>query len=198
MLFRSRSKARRTLTERHAKADIRPALAAWRAKQSSDLAKLEALWMRQSIDDVQPALLNETLASSDGRIRAASVRVASFWQSRLDKPVDLLAKFVADEHPRVRMEALRALGKIPSARSAELALSAADKPLDKYLEYALWLTVNELAQPWIDSVLSGAWKMDGREKQLEYALKAIEPAQASKVMARIFEKQSIQIGRAHV
>jgi putative heme-binding domain-containing protein len=97
----------------------------------------------------------------------------------------LLAARVADEHPRVRLEALRALARIPTARAAELALSVADKPLDSKLEYALWLTINDLAEPWLAAVKSGAWKPAGRDKQLEFALKAIEPAQASDVLGQL-------------
>src|SRR5439155_296185 len=93
-----------------------------------------------------------------------------------------LAARVADEHPRVRVEALRALARIPTARAAELALSAADKPLDPYLEHALWLTINNLAGPWLTAIKSGEWKAESRPRQLEYGLKAIEPSQASEVL----------------
>ena len=98
---------------------------------------------------------------------------------------ELLAKLVADTHPRVRLEALRALAKIPSAKSAELSLSVLDRPMDPTLDYALWLTINDLAEPWIAAVQSGEWKPEGREKQLEFGLKAIKPEQASRVLGQI-------------
>src|SRR6185503_9227372 len=120
-----------------------------------------------------------------------------------------LTPLVQDDHPRVRIEALRALARIPTARSAELALSVLDAPrsggrqsaadqkedggrlpsaateLDPWLEYALWLTINDLAEPWAAAVESGAWKIEGREKQLQYALKAIEPRIASRLMTKL-------------
>src|SRR5438309_452204 len=102
-------------------------------------------------------------------IRAAATRVLSYWHKQMENPLELLASRIADEHPRVRLEAARALARIPSARSAELVLSAIEKPLDTHLEYAIWLSINDLAQPWIAAVESGAWKSDGR--QLEYGLK---------------------------
>src|SRR5205823_9114974 len=86
-----------------------------------------------------------------------------------------LARLIADDHPRVRLEALRALARIPSAKSAELALSVLDKPMDPFLDYGLWLTMNDLVDPWIAAVRFGAWRIEGREKQLEFGLKAIEP-----------------------
>src|SRR6266498_5270810 len=96
--------------------------------------------------------------------------------------LELLAKLVRDDSPRVRLEALRALAKIPSAKSAELALSVLDKPMDPYLDYALWLTINDLADPWIAAIKSGEWKVEGHEKELEFGLKAIQPEKASMVL----------------
>src|SRR5689334_16851636 len=83
-------------------------------------------------------------------------------------------------------EALRALARIPTARAAELALSVLERqPVDGFLDYALWQTINDLAEPWAAAVESGAWKIEGREKQLQYALKAIEPKLASGLMAKV-------------
>ncbi|MCW5557301.1 MAG: c-type cytochrome [Verrucomicrobiae bacterium] len=96
-----------------------------------------------------------------------------------------LSTLVRDPSPKVRVEALRALAKIPSAESATLALSVLDQPMDPTLDYALWLTINDLVEPWIQSLQSGAWKPEGRERQLEFALKAIPPAQASRVLGQL-------------
>ncbi len=101
------------------------------------------------------------------------------------RALELLAPAVADPHPRVRVEALRALARIPQAGAAALALTAADRPLDKYLEHALWLTVNDLAESWLTAVKAGAWKAAGHEQQLTFALKAIEPAAASEVLGQL-------------
>lgn len=102
-----------------------------------------------------------------------------------------LARLIQDPSPRVRLEALRSLAKIPDAKAAELALSVLDQPMDPTLDYALWLTINDLAAPWIAALESGAWSPVGREKQLEFALKAIKPEQASRVLARILARQPL-------
>ena len=122
--------------------------------------------MFESLNLPEPALLKELLEAKDAHMRAAATRVLSYWQKRVDNSLELLASRVADEHPRVRLEAARALARIPSARSAELVLSALEKPLDTHLEYAIWLSINDLAQPWIEAVESDAWKSEGRQKQL--------------------------------
>ncbi|MGZ8939161.1 MAG: HEAT repeat domain-containing protein, partial [Limisphaerales bacterium] len=146
---------------------------------------LEALWMWQAIDQVNADLLKKNLAAKDGRIRAAATRVLSFWQNRIPNSLDLIAPLVADENGRVRVEAVRAAAKIPEARAAELVLSALDKPVDRFLEYAVWLSINDLAEPWVKAVQNGEWKLEGREKQLEFALRAVEPPHAGVVLSKV-------------
>ncbi len=179
----NKEKARRVLTERGR--DIVPDLKQWVADQKDQKAKLEGLWMYQAIDVVEPALLAELLEASDGRIRAAATRVVSSWHPRVNAPLDWLAKRITDDHPRVRLEAARALSRIPTAHSAELVLSALDKPIDRHLEYTLWLSINDLVEPWLKAIQSGQWKVDGREKQLEFGLNAIEPSMASAVLSEL-------------
>jgi putative heme-binding domain-containing protein len=181
--------AKRVLTER--RAGILPDLGKWTKAQKSERGLLAALWMYQSLDVVEPALLEKLLEAQDGHIRAAATRVLSYWHPRLKNPMDLLAKRAADDFPRVRIEAARALAEIPTARSAELVLGLLDKPMDPYLDYAVWLSINDLAQPWVAAVQSGSWKADGREKQLEFGLKAIEPAQASLVLGQVLQNKTI-------
>lgn len=185
----NQQQARRVLTERGTK--IIGDLARWAKSQKNEDAWLQALWMYQAIDVVEPALLEKVLNAKDGHIRAAATRVVGYWHPRLKAPLDLLAQRVADDFPRARIEAMRALAEIPCARSAELVLGALNKPMDSFLDYAAWLSINDLAQPWVEAVKSGEWKSDGREKQLEFALKAIEPAQAGEVLAQVLKQRSI-------
>ncbi len=170
-----------------------------RTDAGGESGRLASLWLQQGLDWMPTTLLDRLLASTDARIRAAAVRVLGAWaghtpgtfsllQPRLDsgKALELLAKRVVDEHPRVRIEALRALARIPTARAAELALSVLETgTVDGFLDFALWQTINDLAAPWAAAVESSAWKSEGREKQLQYALKAIEPKLASGLMARV-------------
>src|SRR5256885_1792381 len=59
---------------------------------------------------------------------------------------------------------------------------SSDLPMDPFLDYALWLTINDLADPWIAAIKSGEWKVESHEKQLEFGLEAIEPEKASQVL----------------
>ncbi len=105
-----------------------------------------------------------------------------------------IAALAADPHPRVRLEALRSLGRIPMPESAAVVLDAAIKTEgDPFLEYAAWLSINDLARPWTDAIASGAWKIDGREKQLEYGLNAIDPTLAGATLTRLFNDGKVQL-----
>ncbi len=178
--------SRRVLTERGA-TKVKKDLAIWTKKHQDESSRLQSLWMNEALnagqmDAATRSLATALLAAKDGRIRAAAVRALANGIESTPNATDLLATVVCDEHPHVRLEAIRALGRIKSARAAELALTVLDKPMDKFLDYGLWLTINELAEPWLAAVKSGSWKSDGREKQFEFALKSIEPALASELL----------------
>ena len=181
--------AKRVLTERGK--SILKDLERWTREQKDEAGRLQALWMYQAIDVVEPALLDKVLTARDGRIRAAATRVISYWHPRLKNAQELLAKGVADEFPRVRIEAVRALAEIPNARSAELVLCALNLPMDSFLDYAVWLSINDLAKTWVEAVKTGAWKPEGREKQLEFAMKALEPGLAAELVGESLASRPI-------
>jgi HEAT repeat protein len=69
---------------------------------------LEALWVHQWHNVVNPELINALLNSPEHRARAQAVRVVCYQRDRIPNALDLLKKAVLDEHPRVRLEAVRA------------------------------------------------------------------------------------------
>ena len=127
-------------------------------------ARLNALWTYQTVDRVAPVLLKDLLRSSDSRVRAASTRVLRYWRDRVPDALDELAVQIEDSHPRVRLEALVALSHIPSLRSMELALSVLNQAMDRYLEYALTLTVNALREIWEPAYAAGRFDFGGPDR----------------------------------
>ena len=140
-------------------------------------ARLNALWTYQTVDRVAPALLQELLRSSDPRVRAASTRVLRYWRDRIPGALDELAVQIEDSHPRVRLETLVALSHIPSLRSMELALSVLNQPMDRYLEYALTLTVNALREIWEPAYAAGRFDFGGPDR-LSFVVGAV-PSQGA-------------------
>ena len=79
----TRRQAKRLLKERGAQ-DVAPAIALWVEDldpQDADYEHhlLEALWTSQAVDAVNAPLLEQVLAASDPRARAAAVRVLYYW-----------------------------------------------------------------------------------------------------------------------
>src|SRR5207244_2861691 len=101
-------------------------------------------------------------------------RVLGSWSMRLSQPLELLAARVADDHPQVRLEAVRALAQVPTARSVEVAMEALDRPVDHFLDYALWLTARELKPYWLAAMLKGQVDFGGKVEHLLFALQAVD------------------------
>jgi len=186
--------ARRVLAEKLRQ--MRPArvsetVGKWSERRTTDRAKLESAWLYEAVGTFDDGLLLQLLGSKDFNIRVAATRILEYAPGHSKNAEEQLANMISDEHPRVRLEALRVLAKIPSPKSAELALSVLGKPMDPFLDYALWLTINDLADPWIAAIKSGEWKVEGREKQLEFGLKAIEPEKASAVLGQLLGEQPL-------
>jgi putative heme-binding domain-containing protein len=168
--------ARRQLAERGVKHSL-PALRTWvetNAKRQADAEPnlLEGLWTYQTLDVVEAKLLTTLLEARDHRVRAAAVRVLSAWHDRVPGHLALLESRVADDHPQVRLEAVRALATLRSVRAAEVALRALQRPLDTYLDYGLWLTMRELEGEWLPALQAGKFDF-GSVRRLAYALQAV-------------------------
>ena len=74
---------------------------------------------------VEPRLLASSLAAErSAGPRGGRVRVAGALAGRLSDPLGAARPRVVDDHPRVRLEAVRALAHVPAHASAELALRA--------------------------------------------------------------------------
>lgn len=191
----TRHHARRVLKERGA-GEVVPALAAWvkaidDAQPDAEHQRLEALWTYQSLDVVEPALLQRLLTSRDDRVRTAATRVVSYWHNRLSDPVALLAERILDENPRVRLEAARALARIPSTHAAEVALRALNRPVDRFLDYALWLTIRDLQPYWLPEVRSGKSSFEGDARRLVYALEAAGTPEAVEPLLKALHSGAI-------
>ena len=165
---------------------VLPALNNWVSKITSqdsqaDHDRLEALWVCENLNTIQPELLGRVLQSNEPRARAAAVRVAGNWSDQLSDPLKLIAPFVADACPRVRLEAVRALATIPKTESVETATRVLDRPMDPVLDYALWLTCNDLAPVWLPAFEQGKLS-DWPAEHRNYALRAVKSPDAAKVL----------------
>ncbi|HTM53710.1 MAG TPA: PVC-type heme-binding CxxCH protein [Pirellulales bacterium] len=117
---------------------------------------LESLWVYQHHNQVNVPLLERMLASRDFRARAAAARVLCYWRDRIP---DALARFkmlAADEHPRVRLEALRGASFFPQPEAVEIVAIAEQQPLDEYLTYVRGETLKALGPTWQKALASAS------------------------------------------
>src|SRR5262249_49227479 len=112
------------------------------------------------------------LQARDHHARAAATRVLGYWHDRAPNALHLLTDAVADQHPQVRLEAVRALGQIPQPRAVELAMKALDRPVDRTFDYALWLTARGLEPVCLPAVQQAQLDFDGNVRHLLFALQA--------------------------
>jgi putative heme-binding domain-containing protein len=182
----TRAQAKLALRERNP-AEVVTALKTWlrRLKPNdpqADHDRLEALWTCENVNSVDPQLLARVLKSDDPHARAAGVRVVGQWAAQLDDPTALLEPMVQDDFPRVRLEAVRALAEIPTPRSIIIATRVLDKPMDPFIDYALWLTCNELEPTWMPAFQSGKLSDWEKSSHLTFALRAVKSTAALKTL----------------
>lgn len=100
--------------------------------------RLEALWLHQNHNVVNVDLLHAVLASPESRARAAAIRVLAYWHDRVPDALDLLAKQVVDEEPRVRLQAIWALSFFhgeQAVRASEVVVESLVHPQDEFIKH---------------------------------------------------------------
>ncbi len=193
----TRQQAKRVLKERGPEvlADVkRWSRALDNSRSDYHRLRLEALWLYLAFNAVEPELLESLLRCRDPGVRAAATRVLGEWHDRLPQTLNWLRRRVVDDHPRVRLEAVRALARLSDPRAIETAVLALDPPterayateeisknrplppdefvFDQWLDYALWLTARDLQPVWEPALLRGEIDFGGNLRHLTFVLKS--------------------------
>ncbi len=202
----TRLQAKRVLKER-GKEIVLPELEKWvnALPVGDEHARLEAVWVYQSFGQFNLRLLEGLLAAKDPGVRCAAVRLESRLHEVITRPniLPVLAIAVSDENPRVRLEAVRALvaleWTLPSEaeRATEVALRVLDKPMDRILDYALWLTIRELEPYWMPAFKEGKLTFGGDPKKLAFALNAVGTQDAVKPVVTLIDSGKVATENLH-
>lgn len=159
---RTRYRARRELRDRP-KDVVVAAVKKWVAgldKNDPDYDRLvcEGLWALQGQHAVNEdtALLDQVLRAKTFEARAAAMHVVADERDYLPSAFQLLAAGVRDEHPRVRLEAVRGLSFFPTLESAKAALAVLQLPSDSWIDYTLEHTLAALEPAWNGAYQDGS------------------------------------------
>jgi putative heme-binding domain-containing protein len=133
---------------------------------------IDAIGIYETHEVVDPVLLRRLLKSADYRVRAYATRVVGSWNDRLPGALALLAERAADDHPRVRLEAVVAASYVPDPRAVEVAAIAADRPMDRFVTHALTQAVHALKPLWKPAFDAGQLSFGNKAERLQFVMKA--------------------------
>ncbi len=105
----------------------------------------EALWVHQWLNVVNVPLLTRQLRSPEPQARAAATRVLCYWRDRVPGAVELLLAQAKDEHPLVRLEAVRAASFFKGKPALAVALEVLNHETDYYINYTMEETMRALS-----------------------------------------------------
>ena len=170
--LRWKYRVRRELRDREPKA-VLAALKTWvdnLDSSSADYEKLlcEALWVQESMRSVDTALLKKVMSLPSFQARAAAVHVLGNEIDRIPNPLELLEIAIADKHPRVRLEAVRAASLLNTGDGIKLALLVLDHPVDNWIDYTLQHALLANQQAWLASHVKGELLADASDAQKKY------------------------------
>ncbi len=143
--------------------------------------RLEALWVHQFHNVVNEDLLRRLLRSPDYHARAAATRVLCYWRDRVSDPLALLKTQANDDHPRVRLEAVRACSFFNDPKAAEVALEALKYPTDEYLSYTLRETMRQLEPFWKKAIAEGTPIALDNPAGIDYLLQSVNTVELVKL-----------------
>ncbi len=150
--------------------------------------RLEGLWLFQNHNVVNEDLLRQVLRSPDFHARAAATRVLCYWRDRVKEPLELLQTQINDVHPRVRLEAIRAMSFFHDEGALNVALELLTHPDDQYLQYTFNETINTL-----EKRLGGEGKLDTKNTA-KSLLKMLDKAQVSAARKPALMESIIRLG----
>ena len=173
-------------------ADLQKALASWAKDEPT---RRHAAWLlsgRTSDTAHLTAMLDSKQSESDS-VQVALRELGKSLGKFGGTDISAIAPFAAaTQHPRVRLEAFRALARVRTFESADVVLkNLPENAGDSFLDFAAWTTVNELARPWLEEIATHPDKIVGREKQLTAVAGIVDPTIAAPYVQRLFEGREI-------
>ncbi|HUR53032.1 MAG TPA: HEAT repeat domain-containing protein, partial [Gemmataceae bacterium] len=137
------------------------------------------------------------LTNKQPETRAIAARMIGRSGLEPERKLKLLGERLGDESARVRFEVVRALADLQAAKAAEIALGVLDKPMDRILDYSLWLTMRELEPHWMPEFKAGKQTFGGDAKKLAFAHDAVGSTDAVAPVVALLDGGKVPKENAH-
>ncbi len=162
------------------KDDVTRRHAAWLLSgRTADTAHLKAMLDPQNHDDASVQVALRELGKASGNHGSTDISAITPWVE-------------ASRNPRTRLEAFRALARVRTFESADMVLkNLPTDSSDTYLDFAAWISVNDLARPWLEEIASHPDKITGRETQLAAITSMAAPIVTAPYIQRLFVGRTI-------
>ena len=135
--YRTRYRTRRELRGRDHTA-VLAALQTWVQNLDTSDARyehhlVEALWVTWGLNQIDEDLLTKVMNADDFRARAAAAHVLRYTGHQVSDQTALLTQAAADEHGRVRLEAIVAASWLDEADGLTILDEAVNHPIDDWM-----------------------------------------------------------------
>ena len=158
-------------------ADLRKALSTW---VKDEVTRRHAAWLLsgRTADTSHLVKMLNPRKFDDTSVQVALRELGKSHGTHGITDISALAPWIdAKQNPRVRLEAFRALARIPTFESADLVLrNLSSGSSDNFLDFAAWISVSDLALPWLEELAAHPEKIAGREKQVDVVSSIADPA----------------------
>ena len=173
-------------------AELQKALAGW---VKDETTRRHAAWLlsARTGDTKHLVAMLDAKSSDNASVQVALRELGKAQGHAGGTDIRAIAPFVAaDQHPRVRLEAFRALARVRTFESADVVLRNLPTDAgDSFLDFAAWTSVNELARPWLEEIAAHPDKLTGREQQLAALAGIVGPTIAAPYMQRLSASRGI-------
>jgi putative heme-binding domain-containing protein len=120
--------------------------------EQRDARLREAIWLAVAVRRPQAQWVDSLRKSPDARQRSAAVRAIGWNHEEYPQSLAWLTEAIQDADWQVRLEGVASLDKIGTADALAIAIQAADKPLNNFIDFALWSTLNRHEDKWLPSI----------------------------------------------
>ena len=147
--------------------------------------------------DFRNFLLQHLSEHQDSRIRIGEltlIRSLAEWNEPNIHPevfVKVFSQLMKDSSPQARLHMVRVFGFCNTPDAVKYAMQVFEYPMDRFLDYALWLTVRELEPQWLPAFRDGKLKFDD-PKHLLFAVQASESPELVEPLLKYLQQNDLK------